>query len=71
VLLLRTRPIARSFSIELTYLDVKINDENLLPLLLQGNQLDIETMIDASKILPKSFQLKGFIEFEIKLDVSP
>jgi hypothetical protein len=50
-------------------MDVKVNNQNLLPLLLKGNQLHIQTFIDASKVPPRSFQLKGFIEFEVKLDV--
>jgi len=54
---------------ELTCMDVKVNEENLLPLLLKGNKLNIETMVDASRVPPTSFQLKGFIEFEIKLDL--
>jgi hypothetical protein len=39
-----------------------------LPLIKQGNRLNIETMIDASRVPPRSFQLKGYIEFEVKLD---
>lgn len=50
-------------------MDVKVNDQNMLPLLLKGDRLRIETFIDSSKVPPKSFQLKGFIEFEVKLDV--
>lgn len=50
-------------------MDVKVNEQNMMPLLLQGNKLRIETNVDASRVPPKSFQLKGFIEFEVKLDV--
>ncbi len=50
-------------------MDVKVNEQNMMPLLLQGNKLRIETNIDSSRVPPKSFQLKGFIEFEVKLDV--
>lgn len=52
-----------------TCMDIKVNNQNLLPLIKQGNRLNIETMIDASRVPPRSFQLKGFIEFEIKLDL--
>jgi hypothetical protein len=50
-------------------MDVKVNNQNMLPMLLKGDRLRIETYIDSSKVPPKSFQLKGFIEFEVKLDV--
>ena len=50
-------------------MDVKVNEQNMMPLLLQGNKLRIETNVDSSRVPPKSFQLKGFIEFEVKLDV--
>mgnify|MGYP006864793823 CR=1 FL=1 len=50
-------------------MDVKVNEQNMMPMLLQGNKLRIETNVDASRVPPKSFQLKGFIEFEVKLDV--
>lgn len=52
-----------------TCMDLDVNKQNLLPLLLQGDRLNIETFIDASKVPPRSFQLKGFIEFEVKLDL--
>lgn len=52
-----------------TCMDVKVNNQNMLPLLKSGNQLRIETFINSSKVPSKSFQLKGFIEFEVKLDV--
>jgi hypothetical protein len=50
-------------------MDVKVNNQNMLPMLLKGDRLRKETYIDSSKVPPKSFQLKGFIEFEVKLDV--
>lgn len=53
----------------LTCMDVKVNNQNLLPLLLQGDRLNIETLIDASRVPPRSFMLKGYIEFEVKLDL--
>lgn len=52
-----------------TCMDVKVNEQNMLPFLIQGNKLKIETIIDASKVPPQSFRLKGFVEFEVKLDV--
>lgn len=47
-------------------LDLKIPDANLMPLLRQGNAIKIDTYIDPKKT-PKSFQLKGFVEFEVKV----
>ncbi len=51
-------------------LDFKPNQENLVPLLVQGNRLRIDAMLDMRRIPPESFQLKGFVEFEIKIDTS-
>ena len=47
-------------------LDFELMDLNLLPLIKQGNALRIDALIDPGKN-PPTFQLKGYIEFEVKL----
>ena len=47
-------------------LDFKVPVVNLIPLLKKGNAIKIDAYIDPEKT-PKSFQLKGFIEFELKI----
>lgn len=47
-------------------LDLKVPDVNLVPMLKKGNGIKIDAYIDP-KDVPKSFQLKGFLEFEIKI----
>ena len=47
-------------------LDMQLPDEDLIPILKTGNALKIDTYIDPKKA-PKSFQLKGFLEFELKV----
>lgn len=47
-------------------LDLKLKDLNLIPIINKGNAIKIDTYIDP-KYTPKSFQLKGFIEFEVKI----
>lgn len=47
-------------------LDLKVPDVNLIPLLKKGNAIKIDAFIDP-KETPKSFKLKGFIEFEVKV----
>ena len=49
-------------------LDLKVKDINLVPLLVKENGIKINTLIDARKT-PESFQLKGFIEFEVQIVV--
>lgn len=51
-----------------TCMDLKVNKVNLMPMLLKGNLLKIETSMDLAKVPSRSFQLKGFLEFEIKLN---
>lgn len=46
-------------------LDFELMDLNLLPLIKQGNALKIDALIDPGKN-PPTFQLKGYIEFEVK-----
>jgi len=47
-------------------MDLKVPDTNLIPMLKKGNALRIDSYIDP-KHAPKSFQLKGFLEFEVKI----
>ncbi len=51
-------------------LDFNVADINLVPLLEKNNGVKIDSYIDAGKT-PESFQLKGFMEFEIKISVKP
>jgi hypothetical protein len=52
-----------------TCLDFTLPDVNLIPLLMKGNALNVNAYIDADRV-PDSFQLKGFLEFEVKLNLS-
>ena len=45
-------------------LDVKVEDANILPFLRRLNSNRIDAFIDAGKV-PETFQLKGFLDFEI------
>lgn len=47
-------------------LDFKVKDVNLVPIMKKGNGIKIDAYIDP-KDVPKSFQLKGFLEFEVKI----
>lgn len=47
-------------------MDLKVPAENLLPILKKGNAIKVDAYIDPQHT-PKSFQLKGFLEFEIKI----
>lgn len=47
-------------------LDLNVPDANLLHIFSKGNAIKIETYIDPKRV-PKNFQLKGFIEFEVKI----
>ncbi len=49
-------------------LDFKVSDINLVPLLEKSNGVKVDSFIDAGKT-PESFQLKGFMEFEVKIHV--
>jgi len=48
-------------------MDLQVPGDNLLPILRQGNAFKIDAYIDP-KNAPKSFQLKGFLEFEVKIE---
>lgn len=47
-------------------MDLKVPNDNLIPMLRKGNALKVDAYIDP-KNAPKSFQLKGFLEFEVKI----
>ncbi|WP_408097379.1 hypothetical protein ACJVC5_00275 [Peredibacter sp. HCB2-198] len=47
-------------------LDLKVPDVNLVPMLMKNNAIKVDAYIDP-KNAPKDFQLKGFLEFEIKI----
>lgn len=48
-------------------LELTVPDVNLIPIALKGNSLKLEAIIHAGKV-PESFNLKGFVEFEVKVD---
>lgn len=48
-------------------LELSVPDVNLIPIAIKGNALKLEAIIHAGKV-PESFNLKGFVEFEVKLD---
>lgn len=52
-----------------TCLDLNVSELNLLPVLLKGNAIQIDAFIEAGKV-PDSFQLKGFIEADIRMDLT-
>lgn len=54
---------------ENTCLDLKVPDVDLLPLITKGNAIKVDAYINANKA-PDSFQLEGFMEFEMKLQLS-
>ncbi len=49
-------------------LDIKVDDANLVPFLQRFNSNRIDAFIDAGKV-PETFQLKGFLDFEIGADL--
>lgn len=52
-----------------TCLDLEVTDIDLLPLIIRGNALKIDAYMNAN-FAPDSFQLKGFVEFEVKLKLT-
>lgn len=48
-------------------LEVRVPDVNLIPIAKKGNAINLEAVIHAGKV-PESFNLKGFVEFEVKVD---
>jgi hypothetical protein len=48
-------------------LEFNIPDVNLMPIALKGNAITFDAVIHAGKV-PESFNLKGFVEFEVKID---
>ena len=52
-----------------TCFDFKISELNLIPILTKGNAITIDAFIEAGKV-PESFQLKGFIEADLRLKLT-
>ncbi|HLW56983.1 MAG TPA: hypothetical protein VKY27_06330 [Bacteriovoracaceae bacterium] len=52
-----------------TCFDFNVSELNLLPILLKGNAIKIDAFIEAGKV-PESFQLKGFIEADIRMNLT-
>ena len=52
-----------------TCLDLEVPNTDLLPLMVKGNALKIDAYMNADRA-PESFQLKGFVEFEVKLKLT-
>jgi hypothetical protein len=52
-----------------TCLDLSVPDLNLIPILVKDNAIKLDAYINAQNV-PDSFQLKGFVEFEIKLKLT-
>jgi hypothetical protein len=48
-------------------LDLKVPDVNLVPIAIKGNAIKLDAVIHAGKV-PESFNLKGFVEFEVKVE---
>jgi len=48
-------------------LELKVADVNFVPILIKGNAIKLDALIEADK-LPESFKLQGFVEFEVKWD---
>lgn len=48
-------------------LELNIPDVNLMPIALKGNAITLDAVIHAGKV-PESFNLKGFVEFEVQID---
>ena len=76
VILSQNAVLMDQFKIELieactenTCLDLQVPNVDLLPLLTKGNALKIDAYMNATKA-PDSFQLKGFVEFEVKLKLT-
>jgi hypothetical protein len=52
---------------ELSCLEITVPDVNLVPIAAKGNALQLDALLHADSV-PESFNLKGFIEFEVKFD---
>jgi hypothetical protein len=48
-------------------LEINVPDVNLVPIALKGNSLKLESILEADNV-PESFKLKGFVEFELKVE---
>jgi hypothetical protein len=47
-------------------LELRLPDVNLIPIARKGNAIKLDAVIHAGKV-PESFNLKGFVEFEVKV----
>lgn len=50
-------------------LELKVPDINLVPIARKGNSLKFDAVIFADRV-PESFKLKGFVEFEVKVNTA-
>lgn len=48
-------------------LELSLPDVNLMPIAKKGNALKLDALLQAN-IVPESFKLKGYVEFEVKLE---
>lgn len=48
-------------------LELTLPDVNLIPIAKKGNALKLDALLQAT-IVPESFKLKGYVEFEVKLE---
>lgn len=48
-------------------LELNLPDVNLMPIALKDNAITLDAVIHAGKV-PESFNLKGFVEFEVQID---
>lgn len=48
-------------------LELNIPQVNLIPIVIKGNAIKLDALIHAGKV-PESFNLKGFVEFEVEID---
>jgi hypothetical protein len=48
-------------------LEIKVPNVNMIPIATKGNAIKLEAILRADAV-PESFKLKGFVEFEVKVD---
>ncbi|MFP5386676.1 MAG: hypothetical protein ACLGHN_11390 [Bacteriovoracia bacterium] len=52
---------------ELSCLELKVPNVNLIPIASKGNAIKLDAILHAGNV-PDSFKLKGFVEFEVKIN---
>lgn len=52
---------------EKSCIEFSLPDVNIVPILLKGNAIKLDGVIHADKV-PETFSLKGFVEFEIRIE---